>query len=100
MSDNKIIESSIATPGRGFEPVRNGQPTFNSFTLEVVEIFCGIMIVYFIIGRQLKKATAEEKNLAPKPATNTQVFSTEVEAKKLMTQMEEAESIPNFSKIS
>lgn len=100
MSDNKIIESSIATPGRGFEPVRNGQPTFNSFTLEIVEVFCGIMIVYFIIGRQLKKATAKEKMLAPRPAMDAQVFSTEVEAKKLMIHMEDEQSVPNLSKTS
>lgn len=102
MAENKIIESSIATPGRGFEPVRNGQMTFNSSTLEVVEILCGIVIVYFIIGHQIKTLAKKEKKIATQPVSHAeaQVFNTEVEAKKLMSQLEEEQALPDFSKIS
>lgn len=102
MAENKIIESSIATPGRGFEPVRDGQMTFSSSTLEVVEILCGIVIVYFIIGHQIKTLANKEKKIAarPLPHTAAQVFNTEVEAKKLITQLENEEPSPDFSKIS
>ena len=62
MLPSKTFQSSIATPGRGFEPVRNGQPVLSSFAIETFEIVFGCVIILFIFGQQYKKAVAEGKN--------------------------------------